>query len=187
MAGNAASARELAARERALLEELGLTLTLGHAGEVHALVELLGGDPAAAAAVARRAYEIVASELAGPTLAAIAARALVEAGDDDEAAFELATVARDGTPSEDLTTQVQWRGPMARLLARRGEHAEAERLAREGVELAARTDFLSLHGDAWADLAHVLEDPAEAVEQALALYARKGNVAAAERLTAALR
>ena len=76
---------------------------------------------------------------------------------------------------------------MARLLARRGEHAEAERLAREGVELAARTDFLSLHGDAWADLAHVLEDPAEAVEQALALYARKGNVAAAERLTAALR
>ena len=35
--------------------------------------------------------------------------------------------------------------------------------------------------------AHVLEDPAEAVEQALALYARKGNVAAAGRLSAALR
>ena len=187
MAGNAAAARELVAREQALLEELGQTVTLGHAGEVYALVELLGGDPAAAAAVARRAYEIVASELAGPTLAAIAARALVEAGSGDDAAFELAKVARDGTPSEDLTTQVQWRGPMARLLARRGERPEAERLAREGVEIAARTDFLSLHGDALADLAHVLEDPAEAVEQALDLYARKGNVAAAERLTAALR
>ena len=187
MAGNAESARELVGRERALLEELGLTLILAHASEVHALVELLGGDPAAAAAVARHGYDVVASDLSGPTLAAIAARALVETGDSDEAAFELAAIARDGTPTEDLTTQVQWRGPMARLLARRGEQTEAEQLAREGVELAARTDFLSLQGDAWADLAHVLPDPDEAVDQALALYGRKGNVAAAERLTAALR
>ena len=186
MAGNAASARDFAARERALLEELGLTLTLGHAGEVHALVELLGGDPAGAGAVARRAYEVVASELAGPTLAAIAARSFVEAG-ADEAALEFATIARDRAPSEDMTTQVQWRGPMARVLARQGDHAEAERLAREGAELAARTDFLSLQGDAWADLAHVLSDPADALERALEAYARKGNVAAAARLNAALR
>jgi len=186
MAGESASARELVRQERDLLEELGLTLILGHAGEVHALVHLLSGDPRTAASVARQAYEIVASEVAGPTLAAIAARAYVEAGDDD-AALELATIARDGVPSEDLSTQVQWRGPMARLLARRGEHGEAERIAREGVELATRTDFLSLQGDAWADLAHVLDDPAEALEHALDLYRRKGNVAAAGRLSAALR
>ena len=110
-------------RERALLEELGLTVILAHAREVYALVELLAGDPAAAAARRKRGYEVVASELAGPTLAAIAARALVEAGEDDEA-LALATLARDSTPGEDLTTQVQWRGPMARLLARRGEQEE---------------------------------------------------------------
>jgi FimV-like protein len=187
MAGNTGTARDLVRQERALLEELGATLILAHAAEVYALVELLGGDPVAAAGEARRSFEVVASELAGPTMAAIAARALVEAGGADEEALELASVARERTPSEDLTTQVQWRGPMARLLARRGEQAEAERLAREGVELAARTDFLSLQGDAWADLAHVLPEPGEAIEQALAAYGRKGNAAAAERLSAAFR
>ena len=186
MAGNADAARELARRERALLEELGATIVLAHASEVYALVELLGGDPAAAATEARRGYEVVATELAGPTLAAIAARALVEMGGADDEALALASVARERSPSEDVTTQVQWRGPMARLLARRGEQAEAELLAHEGVELAARTDFLSLQGDAWADLAHVLPEPSEAIEEALAAYGRKGNVAAAERLGAAL-
>jgi hypothetical protein len=80
---------------------------------------------------------------------------------------------------DDLTTQVQWRGPRAKVLARRGERAEAERLAREAVELASRTDFPSLRGDALANLAEVTGD---GWEDAAAEYRRKGNLAALARL-----
>ena len=44
----------------------------------------------------------------------------------------------------------------ARVLARRGEHVEAERLAREAVALGDETDMLNAQGDAYADLAEVL-------------------------------
>ena len=71
-------------RERRCSTSSGCPLLLALAGEVHTLVERLAGDPAAAAAVARPAYEIVRRG-PGPTLAAILARALFEAGRDDEA------------------------------------------------------------------------------------------------------
>jgi tetratricopeptide (TPR) repeat protein len=77
-------------------------------------------------------------------------------------------------------------------LARRGEHAEAERLAREAVTVGEATDMLSDQGDAWADLAEVRalagrpEAAAEALEQALARYERKENVVMAERARARL-
>jgi hypothetical protein len=45
----------------------------------------------------------------------------------------------------------------AKVLARRGEHAEADRLAREAVALSDETDQLDTQGDAYADLAEVLE------------------------------
>jgi hypothetical protein len=120
-------------------------------------------------------------DVSSPTFAAILARALEMQGRDDEA-LELAAVSRDNAGVEDLTTQVQWRGPRARVLARRGERAEAEQLAREAVELAARTDFLSLHADALVDLAVVANDE-NAAREARVLYERKGNVAALARLT----
>ena len=74
-----------------------------------------------------------------------------------------------------------------RCCARRGEHAEAERLAREAVAICDETDMLDAQGDAYADLAEVLllagraEEAAEALEQALARYERKGNVVMAAR------
>ena len=77
----------------------------------------------------------------------------------DEAALELADdrARRDAVGGPDDPGAVaRADGAPARAA---GEQAEAERLAREGVELAARTDFLSLQGDAWADLAHVLAGP----------------------------
>ena len=48
-----------------------------------------------------------------------------------------------------------WRGTRSRVLARTGEPAHAEELARGGVELAGETDFLLLHADALTDLADV--------------------------------
>jgi hypothetical protein len=75
----------------------------------------------------------------------------------------------------------------AKLLARRGEVAEAEALARDAVALADETDFTVLRADAFMDLAEVLRttgrdiESAPLVDQALGLYEQKGNVVAAGR------
>ena len=80
-----------------------------------------------------------------------------------------------------------WRQVKAKVLARRGEHAEAERLAREAVAIGDETDMLDAQGDAYADLAEVLllagkpDEAAGALEQALERYERKGNLVSAER------
>ena len=80
-----------------------------------------------------------------------------------------------------------WRRVRAKVLARRGEHAEAERLAREAVAIGEGTDRLNDQGDANADLAEVLllggkaSEAAAALEQALDRYERKGNLVMARR------
>ena len=89
--------------------------------------------------------------------------------------------------SDDATTGLLWRQVRAKVLARRGEHAEAERLAHDAVAVGATTDFLNAQGDGYADLAEVLllggkrVDAAAALEQALERYQRKENLVAAER------
>ena len=81
-----------------------------------------------------------------------------------------------------------WRQVRAQVLARRGEHAEAERLAREAVAIGERTDDIEALAGACRDLGEVLvlagrpKDAATALEQAAALYERKGNVVMAERV-----
>jgi hypothetical protein len=80
-------------------------------------------------------------------------------------------------------------GVPARLLARRRRFEEAERLAREGVAVAANCES-SCCTDVLLDLAEVLRlagrpDEAEAATaEAVSLYEGKGNVAAAERARA---
>jgi thioredoxin-like negative regulator of GroEL len=76
----------------------------------------------------------------------------------------------------------------AKVLARRGEHAEAERLAREAVAMGEGTDHLDAQGDANADLAEVFllagkpDEASAALEQALEHYERKGNLVSAQRV-----
>ena len=71
--------------------------------------------------------------------------------------------------------------------AREGESAQAEILAREAVDLAARTDALNWHGVALLDLAEVLRlddrpgEAAAAAEGAVRLFAQKGNSVAIGR------
>src|SRR5437773_10100097 len=80
-----------------------------------------------------------------------------------------------------------WRQVRAKVLARRGEHAEAERLAREAVAVCAETDMLDAQGDVYADLADVLlltgkaGEASAALEQALERHERKGNLVMAGR------
>ena len=86
------------------------------------------------------------------------------------------------------SSEMLWRQVRAKVLARRGEHAEAEQLAREAVAIGDGTDALNWQGDAYADLAEVLllsgkpDEAAAALEQALDRYERKENLVMARRI-----
>jgi DNA-binding SARP family transcriptional activator len=172
----------------AILRDLGLKVVVSSSTDVAAIVGLLAGDPVAAESHLRRGRAIIEemgdrSALSGN--AAILAEAVLSQGRDEEA-LELTAQSERAAAAEDLQVQVQWRGTRAKALARRGELDTAERLAREAVSLAERTDFLNLHGNALLDLATVLrhgrrlEDAAAAAYAAKALYERKGNLVSAE-------
>jgi DNA-binding SARP family transcriptional activator len=114
------------------------------------------------------------------------ARVLVATGKLGEAE-ELAKSASRAGDVDDLAEQVAWRQGLALVHARRGRSGPARRVAREAIELAARSDWLNLHAETLEDLAAV-ETSAErtgaassALKEAIALYERKGNRAARER------
>src|SRR5205085_12145016 len=77
-----------------------------------------------------------------------------------------------------LKPSIAWRTLRAQLLARRGDHDEARRVAEAAVALAERTDGLVDHGDACLALATVLEAAGDvagartAAERAGELYER---------------
>ncbi len=86
-----------------------------------------------------------------------------------------------------MATQVLWRQVQARVLADRGQHTDAETLAREAVAIIERTDGLNFQGDALSDLAEILtaagreDEAAAALAEALERYERKRNLAMARR------
>jgi len=87
------------------------------------------------------------------TYVALLGRELCALGRFDEAeplARRARELAGDNPVDEAFWCQVQ-----ARVLAHRGEHAEAERLARGAVAAHEQTDNLTFQGDAWCDLAGV--------------------------------
>jgi hypothetical protein len=92
----------------------------------------------------------------------------------------LATCRRRAS-RQDAETAIGWRRVRAKVLARRGEPAEGERLAREAIALAARTDYLHYHAQAVADLAEVLrlsgrsKESAAVAKEAIRLYEKKGE------------
>jgi DNA-binding SARP family transcriptional activator len=189
MTGDFDEARRLLAEGSAILGELGrMESAVSHH---EALVELLAGHPGAAEARLRVGYEEL-GRMGGDgallaTTAAMLAQA-VYAQDRIEEAEELCALSARSAPPEDLVTQVVWRGVQSRALARRGRHNEAQALAREAVALVERTDLLTHHGDALLDLAVVLRLAGDdagadvAAQRGRELHARKGNVAAANRV-----
>jgi tetratricopeptide (TPR) repeat protein len=94
-----------------------------------------------------------------------------------------ARLGRERGGEQDFATQMLWRQVQALVDAHRGEHDESERLAREAVAIAERTDALNFQGDALCDLAKVFaaagrgDAAAAALEQALERYERKKNLA----------
>jgi class 3 adenylate cyclase/tetratricopeptide (TPR) repeat protein len=123
-----------------------------------------------------------------PGYQAARGRSLCLLGRFDEAE-QLAMRTRAAEEADGVTDPYNpWQRVLARVHAQRGELAEAERLAREGLATIEQTD--SLDGQAFAlwDLADVLatagrtEDAAAALDQALDLCRRKKNLALAKQV-----
>jgi tetratricopeptide (TPR) repeat protein len=153
-------------------------------------VELLAGDPAAAAefgAEGCRLHEELGEQGFLATAAGKLAQALYALDRLEEADAWVGRAAELG-PSHDVWTQMLWRQVRGKVLARRGEHAEAQRLAREAVTIGDDTDLLDEQGATYADLGEVLllagklDEAAAALEQALERYDRKGNLVMAGRV-----
>jgi class 3 adenylate cyclase/tetratricopeptide (TPR) repeat protein len=191
MLGRFDEARALLAEVRVELADrggggilLGLTTGLDSVD-----VELLAGDPVAAAEFGEEGCRLL-DELGDKRFQSTTAGKLAQALyalDRLEEADTWAGRAAELGASDDALTQMLWRQVMAKVLARRGEYAEAERIAREAVATGEETDMLDSQGDAYADLAEVLsladrpKEASGALEQALARYERKGNLVMAGR------
>ena len=168
----------------ALVEEFGLVLQKGTYAVDIGLAQALSGDLDAAERELRVGNELLAAmgeTGTRATLTAVLADVAFRQGRDDDA-VRLAEESRAISGADDLDAQPRWRAALARTLARRGEHADAERLAREAIELLEPTDFVGLQADAFDSLADVLrsagrvDDAVAAVERAFVLHERKGNV-----------
>jgi class 3 adenylate cyclase/tetratricopeptide (TPR) repeat protein len=189
MRGNFDRARTFAASADAAAAELGQKLWLAAGGMYLWEIEMLAGDLSAAERAVRRSCELLGelgevghrSTAAGQLAASLYALARL-----DEA-HEWTETAEGLAPKGDVSSQMLWRQVRARVLARRGDHATAEELGREAVVLAEATDMLNYHANALADLAEIYVVAGRAgegrahLEQALALYERKGNLVAADR------
>jgi class 3 adenylate cyclase/tetratricopeptide (TPR) repeat protein len=194
MLGRFEGTRERIARARAILDDLGSVLPAISSLQWLGFVEMLAGDLEAAQAAFAEAYRSL--ERLGErgflsTIAAQLARVLSEQGRFDEAERH-AHISLDTGATDDISSQVDARAGLALAVAGRDRaFVEAERLARQAVELAEATDDLFMQGDAWSVLGNVLglasrpEQAAEAFDRAIERYGRKGVVVSARRALAA--
>jgi ATP/maltotriose-dependent transcriptional regulator MalT len=187
MRGRFDEARDVAARSTAIYEELGLQFALATWCIKPGAVELLAGEPAAAERILRSGYEALASvgEKVNLSLIAASLAEAVHLQGRGEEAEQLTVVSEESTSPEDVWSQVAWRSARASILAARGASSEAERLAREAVDLISGTDALNMRAAAMLALARAVgaagraDQAAACVGEALRLYEAKGNVVAA--------
>jgi class 3 adenylate cyclase/tetratricopeptide (TPR) repeat protein len=183
-------ARGILADVHAELADRGGGIALGTAmGQEMVLVELLAGDPAAAAELGIEACRLL-DEQGEKSLLSTAAGRLAQALyalDRLDEAEDWAGRAAEVGASDDAMTQMLIREVRAKVLARRGETAEAEPLAREAVAVGEGTDMINMQGDAYMDLGEVLllsgkpNEALGALESAVDRYERKGNLVSTGR------
>jgi tetratricopeptide (TPR) repeat protein len=180
---------------RTELADRRATLQLGVAsGQVGVELELLAGDPAAAAELGEEGCRLL--EQAGErsflsTASGDLGQALYALGELD-AAEDRALRAAELGASDDALTQILSLQVRAKVIAKRGQYAEAEHVGREAVTVADKTDLLNVQADGYLDLAGVLalagrtNAAAAGWTEALKRYQRKGNIVMVERTRARL-
>jgi predicted ATPase/class 3 adenylate cyclase len=167
-----------------LFEELGVKRGLSGVGSISGNVELWAGDFVAAEAQFRESCDLL-EELGEigvlSTIICCLGDALIGLGRLDEAE-ECAKRGRELGAPDDYATQFEWRRQSARVLAHRGQTEDAERLAREAIEIVGGTEGLLWQAEGQETLSDVLkmagrkEEARDAARKALDFYERKGNV-----------
>jgi class 3 adenylate cyclase/tetratricopeptide (TPR) repeat protein len=189
LAGQFDAARPLFVESRALAFESG-RIAIAYRDRSHAgTAELLAGDPVAAEQELREGYlglKRLGDAFHLSAVAPFLARAVLEQGRIEEAR-ELVLESEGVTSETDIVPRVVNLSIHARVLHAEASLAEAERMARDAVELAATTDAMIFHADALVDLAETLgndreQERAEVLRSALDLYEAKGVLPMIARL-----
>jgi tetratricopeptide (TPR) repeat protein len=189
MRGRFSEARLLLDEGTEAARQLGLTMDLGAGFQRSAgVVARLSGDLQAAESALRQGLETL--ERIGDvghrvSVAADLALVLLELDGREREALALADANTSLMIEDDVDAVVRWDAVRALYMARLGDDAEAERLARRSVDRAWATDYLDLRGLTQGALAEVLqasgrtEEAAEALRTAVAVHEAKGNVVSA--------
>jgi tetratricopeptide (TPR) repeat protein len=186
--GSFDEARALLARSEAIQEDVGMAVHLAaahafaeierHAGNWEVMAERLTAGVQALERMGERGFL--------STTSGYLAEALYRLGRYDEAERYVEKTRAAAAP-DDFSPQVQWRCVLGKILARRGDLEEAERLVREAIDIVEATDYHPLRGDAQLDLAEVLqlagriEEAAAAARGAEERYVLKGDAVLTER------
>jgi class 3 adenylate cyclase/tetratricopeptide (TPR) repeat protein/CheY-like chemotaxis protein len=188
MQGRFEQARDLHARARRILAELGRSVVAASTSIEGARIEMLAGDAVAAGALLRADVDELGrmgERYFRSTIAALLAHALEAQGILDEAE-DFARLAQELADEDDVDSQVGWRTALAKVRSRQGR-AEARDLVAEALRLVAHTDDIELRGDVESDYGLVLirlghaADARPHLEAAVTLYQEKGNDALAVR------
>jgi tetratricopeptide (TPR) repeat protein len=187
--GRFEEARGVHAKTITAFQERGARIEEAIAAQTGWRIEMDAGDLQAAERIARRGCELL-QEMGErgwlSTQACHLAQSLYALGRDEEAT-ESAELGLELGASDDIITQMLARQVLAKLAARRHQHAHAQALVGEVVTLAETIQSPISQGDARMDLAEVLAmagqtDRAIAeLERAAALYERKGATACLAR------
>jgi class 3 adenylate cyclase/tetratricopeptide (TPR) repeat protein len=171
MQGEFDEARRLWSEARTNYDELGLRLRRAARSLIPAEIEFLAGNPDETVAILRWAYEALREMGATPLMSTVAAflADACAASDQRDEAIRYAEISAEHASPRDIVTQVIWRVSVARA-------RNAPELAAEAARLAAPTDYPDLKARALVALGELAE--------ARRIYEAKGNVAAAERLSA---
>jgi class 3 adenylate cyclase/tetratricopeptide (TPR) repeat protein len=190
MRGDFDRARRLSTEARDLLAELGPTVAGASTSLEAARVESLAGDLPAAERALRRDYEslqALGERYIRSTVAGELARVAYAQGRVDEAE-SFSRHAQELADEDDIASTTLWRTAQAKILARKGNRDAALILMGEAVDLLKRTDSVVAQAETLVDLAEVLrlsgrpKDADAVLEDAVALFEAKGNLAAAQAL-----
>jgi predicted ATPase/class 3 adenylate cyclase len=175
-------ARQLVRSANSITSDLGESLTQAADCITQALIEVIEDNLETAENLLRAGYRQL-EEMGGTrpraSVAAMLSRVVYLRGRSDEAE-ELTRLCEQIAPPDQLDAQIKWRSVRAVTMART-EPEEAERLAKEAVGLADKTDQPDTQAEARIDLAEVLRlggrrrEAARELERAIDLYRAKGN------------
>jgi class 3 adenylate cyclase/tetratricopeptide (TPR) repeat protein len=184
--GDHAQSRALIAGWRRRTLELGQEVMYASTADCIWDVSVLAEDWAAGEAALREAIALL--EARGDTsvrctVEAFLGDACIRQGRFDEAERYARLSAEHGAP-DDVLNEILWRRVLAVALAARGERDTAIVTAREAIARADGSDYFEARADARLALARALgpgDEAARTLEEAIAIYERKGNVVMRDR------